>query len=100
MYNSTGVYTERLYIPYGPGYYSISAVLKTTNGIMYEDTFHLGYNVHFMDGFGLLLWLPLVLAAIPIVFCGRKKLNWDDEDFDDGARGDRGLGILGRALPT
>jgi hypothetical protein len=100
MYNSTGVYTERLYIPYGPGYYSISAILKTTNGIMYEDTFHLGYNVHFMDGFGLLLWLPLVLAAIPIVFCGRKKLNWDDEDFDDGARGDRGLGILGRALPT
>jgi len=100
VYNSTGVYTERLYIPYGPGYYSISAVLKTTHGLMYEDTFHIGYNVHFMDGFGMLLWLPLVLAAIPIIFCGRKKLNWDDEDFDDGARGDRGLGILGRSFSS
>jgi hypothetical protein len=99
VYNSTGVYTERLYIPYGPGFYSISAILKTTHGLMYEDTFHIGYNVHFMDGFGLLLWLPLVLAAIPIIFCGRKKLNWDDEDYDDGARGERGLGILGR-LPS
>jgi hypothetical protein len=98
-YNTTGVFTERIYISYGPGYYSLSAMLTTTHGLIYEDTFHLGYNVHFMDGFGLLLWLPLVLAAIPIVFCGRKKLNWDDEDYDDGVRGERGLGILGRALP-
>jgi hypothetical protein len=79
QYNTTGVFTERFYIPYGPCYYTLSVMLTTTHGLMHEDTFHIGYNVHFMDGFGLLLWLPLVIAAVPIVLCGRQKRNWDDE---------------------
>lgn len=97
-YNATGTYTERFYVPYGPGYYSISVVMKTSHGLVYEDTFHLGYNVHYMDGFGILLWLPLLLAAIPILLCGKKKITWDDEDFDSNERGGSGQGILGRAL--
>jgi len=91
-YNVTGTYTERIYINHGPGYYSLKVSLKTTHGLTYEDVFHIGYNVHFLDGFGLLLWLPLLVAGIPMLLCSRKK-NWEDDDFD-------GEGILGRELPT
>ncbi len=47
-YNSTGVYTERIQIPFGPGYYALSVRLRTTHGIVYEDTFHIGFNVNYM----------------------------------------------------
>ena len=94
VYNEVGVFTENLYIDYGPGYYTLSVLLKTTHGVIYEDIFHLGYNVHYMDGYATLLWLPLCLAAFFIVVCSRKKANWDDEDADVLARG-RSQGILG-----
>jgi hypothetical protein len=92
-YSQSGVYTERLYINYGPGFYTLSVLMKSTHGIYYEDIFHVGYNVHFMDGFGLLLYLPLFLAAIPIFFCSKKKANWDDDDFGEDERDGKGLGI-------
>ena len=94
-YTEPGVYTERLYIKYGPGYYSISVLLRTSHGLLYEDVFHLGYNVHYLDGIGTLVWLPLLLAAIPIVLFSRRKAHWDDEDFDNDLRSKRGQGILG-----
>jgi hypothetical protein len=98
MYRKTftevGVFTERLYISYGPGYYTISVLLRTSHGLLYEDTFHLGYNVHYMDGFGLLLWLPLFLAAIFIMSCSKRKASWDDDEYDEAARG-KSTGILG-----
>jgi hypothetical protein len=94
IFNDPGVYTERIYIPYGPGYYVLSAVLKSTHGLMYEDTFHLGYNVRYMDGFGLLLWLPLAIASICIFLCGTKKAHWEDEDYNGDDQNGR-QGILG-----
>jgi hypothetical protein len=47
-----------------------------------------------MDGFGLLLWLPLFLAAIFIMSCSKRKASWDDDEYDEAARG-KGTGILG-----
>ncbi len=93
-YTEAGVYTERLYINFGPGYYTITVLLRTTHGLQYEDIFHLGYNVHYMDGFALLLWLPLLLAALLILFCSRQRATWDEDGYDDGARG-KNQGILG-----
>ena len=93
-YASTGTYTERFYIPFGPGYYTVTIFLTTTHGLVYEDTYHLGYNVNYMGGFALLLWLPLVLASITIFLFGRKEGHWDDEDYQPPS-GDRGQGILG-----
>lgn len=93
-FNEAGVYTERLYINYGPGYYTLTVLLRTSHGLQYEDVFHLGYNVHYMDGFGLLLWLPLFLASIFIVSCSKRKANWDDDEYDEVARG-KNQGILG-----
>jgi hypothetical protein len=91
-YAVTGVYTERVYIPYGPGYYAVSVVLKTTHGLVYEDIFHLGYNVNYMGGFGLLLWLPLVIASACILLCGTSKSHWDDDDYvGDGRNGGQGI---------
>ena len=98
-YQEPGVYTERIYIRFGPGYYSLSVVLHTTHGLVYEDIFQVRYNINFLDGFGVLLWLPLLLASTAILFCGAKKTNWDDEGYDGGRDGSS-LGILGRALPT
>lgn len=40
-YNEPGVYTERISIPYGPGYYAFSVRMRTSQGIVYEDTFHI-----------------------------------------------------------
>jgi hypothetical protein len=97
-YAATGIYTERIYIPYGPGYYTVSAVLKTTHGLVYEDIFHLGYNVNYMGGFGLLLWLPLAIASACILLCGTSKSHWDDDDYEGDSRNDR-QGILGSSLP-
>ncbi len=97
-YNEVGVFTERMYIPYGPGYYQITAMLKTTHGIIHEDTFHLGYNVNYMKGFGLMLWLPLLISSICIFLCGTSKTHWDDEDYDGDERNGR-QGILGGPLP-
>lgn len=94
-YNSPGVYTERMYIPSGPGYYSVTVVLKSTHGIIYEDVFHIGYNVNYMEGFGMLLWLPLVVASICILALGTRSSHWDDDDYE----GDGQEGILGSPLP-
>ena len=97
-YNSSGIYTERTYIPDGPGYYSLTASLKTTHGIVHEDTFHLGYNVDYMKGFGFMLWLPLLISSVCILLCGTKKMHWDDESCDVD-EGNGGQGILGHQLP-
>jgi hypothetical protein len=66
-YNATGVYTERIQIPYGPGYYAFSVRMTTTHGIVYEDTFHVGWNVNYMGGLWLMVCLPLLLASVPIL---------------------------------
>ena len=92
-YNSPGKYTERTYIPSGPGYYAVSVVLKTSHGLFYEDTFHLGYNVNYMEGFGLMLWLPLVIASFCIFLCGTKKTHWEDDDYEGDSQSGR-QGIL------
>merc|ERR1712194_653348 len=73
LFNSPGIYTERLYIPFGPGYYEMSVILKTSHGLMYEDAFHLGYNVNYMSGFSILLWLPLTIATILVFILGAKN---------------------------
>jgi len=96
-YDAPGVYTEKIQIPYGPGYYAFSVRLRTTHGIVYEDTFHIGWNVNYMGVLWLIVCLPLVLAAIPILMFKRKP-NWE-EDKDYGG-GSRGTGILGRAPPS
>jgi hypothetical protein len=92
LFDSPGVYTERLYIPFGPGYYEMSVILKTTHGLTYEDAFHIGYNVNYMDGFSMLLWLPLTIATICVFLMGAKKSqNWEDDDYESSD----GKGILG-----
>jgi hypothetical protein len=91
-FNTTGVYTERIQIPFGPGYYALSVRMVSTHGIVYEDSFHIGWNVNYMGNLWLIVCLPLVLASIPILFF-KRKANWkEDDDFGDNARG---LGILG-----
>ena len=76
--------------------------MTTSHGLVYEDSFAIGYNVHFLNGFGLLLWLPLCVACITIVLCGAKRTNWADDDYegDLDARENSSLGILGRSLPS
>ena len=91
-YNTTGIYTERVQIPFGPGYFSITVSLRTTHGIVYEDTFHIGFNVDYMGGLWLIVFLPLVLASITI-FMFRRKPNWEEDEDYGGSRN----GILGRA---
>jgi len=93
-YASTGVYTERIQIPFGPGYYALSVRLRTTHGIVYEDTFHIGFNVNYMGGLWWIVCFPLIVATVPILMF-RRKPNWEeDEDY-----GGRGTGILGRMPP-
>ena len=75
-YNNTGIYTERIQIPYGPGYYALSVRLRTTHGIVYEDTFHIGFNVNYMGALWWMVCLPLVFATIPILMF-RRKPNWE-----------------------
>ena len=93
-YNTTGIYTERVQIPFGPGYFSLTVMLRTTHGIVYDDTFHIGFNVDYMGGLWLIVFLPLVLASIPI-FMFRRKPNWEEDDDFGTSR----TGILGRAPP-
>ena len=93
-YNTTGVYTERVQIPFGPGYFSLTVLLRTTHGIVYEDTFHIGFNVDYMGGLWLIVFLPLVLASVPILMF-RRKPNWEEDEDYGGSRS----GILGRAPP-
>jgi len=90
-FGSPGIYTEHLYIPSGPGHYTLSVILKTTHGLTYEDAFHIGYNVNYMDGFSILLWLPLTIATICIfLMVAKKGQSWEDEDYE----GSSGKGIL------
>lgn len=99
-YSQPGIYTERLYIRYGPGFYSLSVILRTSHGLVYEDTFPVRYNIHFMEGLGILLWLPLFIASTVILFCGAKKDSSEDDDTRAARGSNSSLGILGRALPT
>ena len=96
VFNATGIYTERVYIPHGAGYYSLTVHMHTSNGIVYEDTFHVGYNVNYMDGFGLMLWLPLFLATVTIFLGSSRHISrWDEDDYERDERNGAGLGILG-----
>lgn len=98
-YEVPGLYTERVYVRYGPGYYTLHVVLITSHGLLYEDAFQIGYNVRFMNGFGILLWLPLLAASATILLFGSKKSDWDEADGDSD-RETHTLGILGRSLPS
>mmetsp|Transcript_16506 Transcript_16506/g.23465 ORF Transcript_16506/g.23465 Transcript_16506/m.23465 type:complete len:1122 (+) Transcript_16506:215-3580(+) len=96
-YNATGLYTENIHIPYGPGYYAISLILRTSHGLVFEDVFHLGYNINYADGLVMIFLIPLAIFIVPL-FCFRKKSNWEnDEDAGDGSRE---IGTLGKSLPT
>ena len=96
QYEDPGIYSERFYIRFGPGYYGIHVLLTTSHGLVYEDVFHLGYNVQYMSGFGLLIWLPLLFFSTIIVLYGTKRRDEDDSVF--GSLG--GDGARGRSLPT
>lgn len=99
VYNEPNVYHEKIFIKYGPGYYNLFVVMTTSHGIMYEDSMSVRYNIQYMNGFGILLWLPLVVAAIIIITLGRatsSQHNATDDDDDDGIdRRDPHRGLLG-----
>jgi len=97
-YQAPGVYTERVYILGEPRYYSLNVVMKTTHGLVYEDTFHIGYNVNYMSGLDVLLWLPLTIATIIIYLFVTPKTHWDDDDYEGSGKNDM-TGLLGRELP-
>jgi hypothetical protein len=109
-YQQPGVYAERLYIRFGPGHYTLYVSMQTSHGIIYEDTFTVAYNVHFLDGLGAWLWLPLVLSALAIFVMGAsRQRHWsrvdgaDDEgaEYVDNGREGHVMGRLGRSpLPT
>ena len=87
IYDHPGIYTEQVFVPFGPGYYSIIARLTTTHGLVYEDSFSFGYNVDFASGLAWIVLMPLVVAAIPLLLA-RRKTTYEDDDFSStGARG-------------
>ena len=45
IYNQTGVYTEKILVQHNPGYYDVVVQLRTTHGLLYEDVFHISYNL-------------------------------------------------------
>jgi len=92
-FNRTGVYTEQIYIRFGPGHHSLSIVMQTSHGLVYHDSISVSYNIGFMDSFEKFLWLPIIITASIVVLFGSKKARWDDEDVDD--RRDSSKGILG-----
>ena len=70
---------------------------------MYEDSFSVGYNLGYLDDFGVMLWLPLLVAGTVIVLYGSKQGgSWDDEDGepDNPREGALPGGIMGATLPT
>lgn len=93
------MHTVRVYIRYGPGYYTLSVTLLTSHGIIYEDYLGVGYNLGFMDGFGTMLWLPLLVACAGIVFFGNTA-GLDEDDPDNPRENVPKGGILGGTLPT
>jgi hypothetical protein len=114
-YDAPGIYSEKIFNEYGPGYYNIVVRLTTTHGIVYEDMFSIGYNVNHLEGLSYLLVVPLITFALMLVACGstksRGKVNWrereegldyvepeEDDGFAMNGRyaGGRGMGILGR----
>jgi len=85
-YFASGIYTEKINIPRKPHYYTLFIKLIDENGIRYEDTFKIGYNIRIYHGLEWLVLLPLFLAAIPLLlFTGKGEGNVDAQ----------GLGILG-----
>ena len=92
-YESPGTYTEQVFVPFGPGYYTVTARLTTTHGLLYEDVFSFGYNVDFATGLAWIVLVPLIVAAIPLLSIRRSKANWqEDDDFGSGGASGRILG--------
>ena len=56
VYNETGIFTEKVLVHHSPGYYDVFIRLRTTHGLLYEDVFHISYNVNYTEG---LLWMVL-----------------------------------------
>ena len=73
IYNRPGVYPEKIYIPYGPGYYTLCIRMKTNHGLIYEDVIHLGYNVNYSVGLTSMLIFPIIAAIISIIFLSQVK---------------------------
>jgi hypothetical protein len=72
-YNRPGIYTDKIYIPYGPGYYTLSVRMKTNHGLVYEDVIHLGYNVNYSIGLTSMLIFPIMVAIISTIFLSQVK---------------------------
>jgi len=96
MYNATGVYSEQIYIPDGPGYYTLTFVMKTTHGLVYEDLFRIAYITNYTAGILWIVILPLLVAIFPLFFYQRKFSNDDEEtnNNNNNEGGSRRRGIL------
>lgn len=97
QYEEPGVYSERVFIRFGPGYYGLHVLLTTSHGLVYEDVFHIGYNVHYLSGFGALIWLPLMTFSLIIVIYAIKGQRNVDHDRINGSSDDD---TRQRSLPT
>jgi len=69
IYDKPGVYTQEVYIPYSPGYYTVSVRLRTMHGLVHEDTFHFGHNMNYANSLPWLAILPLFATAILLLLC-------------------------------
>jgi len=69
IYDKPGIYTEEVYIPYSPGYYTVSVRLRTMHGLVHYDIFHFGHNVNYADNLFWLAILPFFAAAILLLLC-------------------------------
>lgn len=72
MYNATGLYSEQIFIPNGPGFYTLTFVMKTTHGLVYEDSFQIAYNINYTAGMLWMILLPLIFALVPLFMYQQK----------------------------
>ena len=76
IYTEPGVYTEEIPFMSQPGYYTIIARLRTTNGIVYEDYFQFAYNLNFFaEILPWILLVPFIITSIAILCFGKGGEN-------------------------
>ena len=89
IYNEAGVYTEEIPFISKPGYYTVTARLRTTNGVVYEDHFQFSYNLNFFaEILPWILLIPCLMISISLLFG-----KGDQNRYESGRSG-----IIGKDL--
>jgi len=75
VYDSPGTFTEKLELPFPPGYYTLTIRLRTHDGIIVDDEIQFSYNINSfsVEMLSLMVSVPLLVVAVALLLLSKER---------------------------